>query len=146
MRTYSGPHTQYGAVRHESFLHDDGWSYVTAHLPLAAAASATAGVSAPVNTTSAPAAYSESAASRSFCGSCQVLMNRTSIVHSGQVTLTPRVMAFPRRSSSGIGKVAMYPSLGLPSFLARDPASIPARYFMSSTAPKKLPKFFPFDL
>jgi hypothetical protein len=40
----------------------------------------------------------------------------------------------------------MYPILGLPSFFAREPASIPAMYFMSSTAPKKFPKFLPFDL
>ena len=44
---------------------------------------------------------------RSSCGSCQVLMKRMSIVQSGQVTLTPRMIALPRRSSSGIGKVAM---------------------------------------
>ena len=41
------------------------------------------------------------------CGSCHVLMNRMSIVQSGQVTLTPRMIALPRRSSSGIGNVAM---------------------------------------
>ena len=77
------------------------------HLPFSLATSATAGVSAPVKTTWAPASNREAAPSRSFTGSCQVLMKRTSIVHSGQVTLTPRMIALPRRSSSGIGKVAM---------------------------------------
>ena len=86
---------------------DAWWSYVTAHLPFSLATSATAPVSAPVKTTSAPASNSEAAPSFSFSGSCQVLMNRMSIVHSGQVTLTPRMIALPRRSSSGIGKVAM---------------------------------------
>ena len=62
-----------------------GWSYVTAHLPFSLATSASAGVSAPVKTTSAPASNSEAAPSFSLTGSCQVLMNRTSIVHSGQV-------------------------------------------------------------
>ena len=40
----------------------------------------------------------------------------------------------------------MYPILGFPSSFARDPASMPARYFIVSIAPKKLPKFLPFDL
>ena len=56
------------------------------------------------------------------------------------------MIALPRRSSSGIGKVAMYPIFGLPSSFARDPASMPARYLKFSIAPKKLPKFLPFDL
>ena len=73
-------------------------------------------------------------------------MNRMSIVHSGHVCLTPSMIALPRRSSSGIGNVAMYPIFGLPSSFAREPASIPARYLKSSIAPKKLPKFVPFDL
>ena len=73
-------------------------------------------------------------------------MKRTSIVHSGHVTLTPRMIALPRRSSSGMGNVAMYPTFGLPSSFARDPASMPARYFIVSMAPKKLPKFVPLDL
>ena len=73
-------------------------------------------------------------------------MNTTSIVHSGQVTLAPRMIALPSRSSSGIGKVAMYPIFGLPSAFARDPASMPARYLKSSIAPKKLPKFLPLLL
>src|SRR6476469_2799059 len=107
IRAYSGPQIQYGAVRQLSLLQEEGWSYVTAHFFFSAATSATAGVSAPVNTTSAPASKSEAAPSRSFCGSCQVLMNRTSILHSGQVTATPRAIALPRRISSGIGKVAM---------------------------------------
>ncbi len=89
MRVYSGPQIQYGAVRQASTLHEPGWSYVTPHLPFSLATSATAGVSAPVKTTSAPASNSEAAPSRSLTGSCQVLMKRTSIVHSGQVTLAP---------------------------------------------------------
>ena len=97
IRVYSGPQIQYGAVRQLSFEHDDGWSYVTAHFPFSAATSATAGVSAPVKTTSAPASNSDAAPSRSFWGSCQVLMNRTSILHSGHVTATPRT--FSDRSS-----------------------------------------------
>src|SRR4051812_26970389 len=56
IRTYSGPQIQYGAVRQLSLPeHEDAWSYVTAHLPFSLATSATAGVSAPVKTTSAPA-------------------------------------------------------------------------------------------
>ena len=77
------------------------------HLPFSWATSATAGVSAPVRTTSAPASKSEAAAFFSVTGSCQVLIQRTSIVHSGQVFLAPSMKALPRRSSSGIGNVAM---------------------------------------
>ena len=107
IRVYSGPQIQYGAVRHASFLQEPGWSYVTPYLPFSFATSATAGVSAPVKTTCAPASKREAAPSRSLIGSCHVLMKRTSIVHSGQVTLAPRMIALPRRSSSGIGNVAM---------------------------------------
>ena len=77
------------------------------HLPFSWATSATAPVSAPVNTTCAPASNSAVAPAFSLIGSCQVLMNTTSIVHSGQVCFTPRMIALPSRSSSGIGNVAM---------------------------------------
>src|SRR5512145_3132128 len=102
-----GPQTQYGAVRQASTLQEPYQSYVTPHLPFSWATSATAGVSAPVKTTCAPASKREAAASFSMTGSCQVLIQRTSIVHSGQVFFMPNAMALPRRTSSGIGKVAI---------------------------------------
>src|SRR3954447_5002129 len=101
MRAYSGPQIQYGAVRQESSEQELGWSYVTAHLPFSAATVAFAGVSAPVNTTWAPASNSEAAPSLSSCGSCQVLIQRRSMVHSGQVCLAPSMIALPSRTSSG---------------------------------------------
>src|SRR3972149_3500069 len=97
---YPGPQVQYGAVRQRSTLQEPYQSYVTPHLPFSWATSATAGVSAPVNTTWAPASNRDAAASFSMIGSCQVLIQRTSIVHSGQVLRMPNAMAFPNRISS----------------------------------------------
>src|SRR3972149_5824214 len=102
---YTGPQVQYGAVRQRSTLQEPTQSYVTPHLPFSWATSATAGVSAPVKTTCAPASNKEAEASFSLIGSCQVLIQRISIVHSGQVFFMPSAMALPRRISSGIGDV-----------------------------------------
>ena len=105
IRAYSGPQIQYGAVRH--WVHLAGGRVVVGDGPLALLLG-DVGDGGRVRAREHDLGPRHRRATRRHhapsCGSCQVLMNRMSIVQSGQVTLTPRMMALPRRSSSGSGR------------------------------------------
>ena len=79
--------------------------------------------------TSMPWSAKALTASASFCGSHQPPVHTTVVVALGLTDCAPRVKALIERSSCGIWKAPMKPSLPV---LLTEPAVTPARYMPSS--------------